>query len=215
VQNAVESHYTLNNVAENLCQNGPDTYFAIIKVGGKQIKKTKRRYLRCGLSGLASIFVATFFLGCQRCEDRGQIAMQAVLPQLNQAVVGSLVREASLCISNASAQPVVEHYYMPSSTEAPVAHGLKPVLSSEAVYGPGPTVVVHTQGASAPYMSVRVPVHTGAGLCLWSVSICIKPGGGFAKDDNHNWILEDRGTNATPVVKLSDEVLVYAEMRNL
>lgn len=141
--------------------------------------------------------------------------MQAMLPQLNQVVVSNLVREASLCISNSSAQPVAEPYYMPSSTEAPVAHGLKPVSSSEVKYGLGPTVVVHTRGASAPHMSVRVPVQTGAGLCLWGVYICIKPGGGFAKDSNNNWILEDRGANATPVVQLSDEVLVYAERRNL
>ena len=141
--------------------------------------------------------------------------MQAMLPQLNQVVVSNLVREASLCISNSSAQPVAEPYYMPSSTEAPVAHGLKPVSSSEVKYGLGPTVVVHTRGASAPHMSVRVPVQTGAGLCLWGVYICIKPGGGFAKDSNNNWILEDRGANATPVVQLSDEVLVYAEQRNL
>jgi len=139
--------------------------------------------------------------------------MQAVLPQLNRVVVSNLVREVSLCISNAAAQPVVEHYYMPSSAEAPVAYGLRPVSSSEVEYDLGGNVVVHTRGASAPYMSVRVPVHAGAGLCLWGVYICIKPGGGFAKDNNH-WILEDRGATATPVVKLSDEVLVYAERRN-
>ena len=139
--------------------------------------------------------------------------MQAVLPQLNQVVIGNLVREASLCISNSSAQPDAA-YYMPSLEEAPVAHGLKPVSSAEVKYGLGPTVAVHNRGASAPYMSVRVPVQTGAGLCLWGVHICIKPGGGFAKDNN-NWILEERGTDATPVVRFSDEILVFAERRNL
>jgi hypothetical protein len=175
--------------------------------------KTIRRYMRCSLGGLAAMFVAASFLGCQRCEDRGQIAMQAMLPQLNQVVLGKLVREASLCISNAVAQSDGAHYYMPPPAEVPVAHGLKPVSSSEVKYSFGPDVVVHNRGPSAPYVSVRVPVQTGGELCLWGVYICIKPGGGFAKDGN-NWILEDRDATATPVVKLSDEVLVYADRRN-
>jgi hypothetical protein len=140
--------------------------------------------------------------------------MQAVLPQLTQVVVSNLVREASVCIASSSTQPVDDPYYMPSLKEAPVAHGLKPESASEVKFSMGPTVVVHTRGASAPYMTIRVPVHTGSGVCLWGVNICVKPGGGFAKD-NTNWILGERGANATPVVKLSDEVLVYAEMRDL
>jgi hypothetical protein len=166
-------------------------------------------------TGLAALFVAASFFGCSnRCEDRGQDAVQAMLPQLNQAVVSNLVREASVCIANSSAQPVVGPYYMPSLAEAPIAHGLKPESGSEVKFSMGPNVVVHTRGASAPYMSIRVPVYTGSGVCMWGVYVCIKPGVGFAKD-NTNSILDEQGTNATPVVKLSEEVLVYAERRNL
>src|SRR2546425_12889492 len=100
------------------------------------------RYMRCGLSGLAALVVAASFLGCDRCEDRGEAAIQAVLPTLNQAVVSKLVCEASLCIASSSAQPVVEPYYMPSSEEAPVAYGLKPESSSEVTFSMGPSVVV-------------------------------------------------------------------------
>jgi len=171
--------------------------------------------MKCGLSSLAALTVAASFFGCSnRCEDRGEAAIQAVLPQLNQEVVSNLLGEAALCIANSSAQPVVEPYYMPSLAEAPVAHGLKPVAPSEVKYSLGPAIVVHTRGAGAPYMSVRVPVQTGSGLCLWGVYVCISPGEGFARD-NGNWILEGRGTNATPVVKLSEEVLVYADRRSL
>jgi hypothetical protein len=137
-----------------------------------------------------------------------------LLPQLTQDVVSNLVREASVCIANSSAQTGSGPYYSPPWADIPVARGLKPTAGTEATYSMGPDVVVHTRGASAPYMSIRVPVHPGAGVCLWGVTVCLKPGGGFAKD-NANWILEGRGTNATPVVKLSDEVLVYAEMRTL
>jgi hypothetical protein len=169
--------------------------------------------MRCGLSNLAALVVVASFLGCSRCEDRGEAAMQAALPQLTQGVVSNLVNEASVCIANSSAQSVGP-YYMPPLAEAPIAHGLKAKSGSEVTFGMGPDVVVHTRGASAPYMSIRVPVHTGAGICMWGVTICVKPGGGFAQS-NANWILEGRGTNATPVVKLSDEVLVYAELRTL
>ena len=140
--------------------------------------------------------------------------MQAMLPQLTQAVLSNLVHEASVCIANSSAQSADRPYYMPTLAEAPVAYGMKPEAGAEATYSMGPDVVVHARGDSAPYMSIRVPVHPGAGVCMWGVTICLKPGGGFAKD-NANWILEGRGTNTTPVVKLSDEVLVYAEMRGL
>ena len=160
-----------------------------------------------------TICVVASFLGCQRCEDRGQTALQAVLPQLNQVVISNLVHEASVGVSNAAAQPADESYYMPSSAEAPMAHGLRPASSSEAEYGAGAAVVVHRRGAGAPYMSVRIPVRTGGGLCLWDVCICIKPGGGFAKDSK-GWVIEDRSATATPIVQLSDEVLVYADRRS-
>jgi len=121
-----------------------------------------------GLSGLAALFVAGAFLGCgDRCEDRGQAAMQAVLPQLNQAVVSNLVREASACIANSSADIGGGPFYMPSVKEAPIAHGLKPESGSEVKFSMGPSVVVHTRRPSAPYMAIRVPVHTGSGVCLW------------------------------------------------
>jgi hypothetical protein len=140
--------------------------------------------------------------------------MQAMVPQLSPTLISNLVREASLCISNAAIQSDGGHYYMPPPAEVPVAHDLKPVGSSVVKYSFGPDVVVHNRGPGTPYMSVRVPVQTGAGLCLWGVYICIKPGGGFAKDGNNNWVLEDRDATATPIVKVSDEVLVYADRRN-
>jgi len=141
--------------------------------------------------------------------------MQAMLPQLNQDILSKLVHEASSCISNAAAQPADEPYYMPPTTEVPVARGLQPVSGSGVKYSFGPDVVVHRRGASAPYVSVRVPVQTGSGLCLWGVYVCIKPGGGFAKDNSNNWILEGRSAEATPVVQLSNEALVYADRRNM
>ena len=137
--------------------------------------------------------------------------MQAMLPQLTQTVASNLVREASVCIANSSSQSVGP-YYSPPWADTPVARGLKPEAGAEATFSMGPDVVVHTRGASAPYMSVRVPVHPGAGVCMWGVKICIKPGGGFEKD-GANWILEGHGTNTTPIVRVNDEVLVYAEMR--
>jgi len=171
--------------------------------------------MRCALGGIVALFVVVSLLGCgDRCEDRGQAALQAMLPQLTRAVVSNLVQEASVSIAEASAQPGSEPYYMPASQETPVARGLKPEASSEVTYSMGNSVVVHNRGPSAPFVSVRVPVHPGSGPCSWGVYMCIKPGGGFARDDTNNWVVEGRGTNATPVVKLSDEVLVYAERRS-
>jgi hypothetical protein len=172
--------------------------------------------MRFALGSLAALFVVAAFLGCdrERCEDRGQEAIQAVLPHLNQDVVSNLVREASVCITNSSVQPVAEPFYTPTSEEAPVAYGLKVESTTEFRVSTGPLVVVRNRGTSAPYMAVRVPVHFGSGLCLWGVYVCVKPGGGFAKD-NPSWVSSERGTNAAPVVKLSDEVLLYAQQRSL
>jgi hypothetical protein len=214
VQSGVANRNSSGDAAVNLSHNNRVTYSAIIRVGSKQINKWQPHRLHNVLVGLAAMFVAVALLGCQRCEDRGPIAMQAMLPQLDQAVLGKLVREASQCISNAAIQSEGQPYYMPSTAEAPVARGLKPVASAVVKYNLGPDVVVHNRGPGAPYMSVRVPVQTGAGLCLWGVYVCIKPGGGFAMDGN-DWILEGRDASATPVVKLSDEVLVYADRRNM
>ena len=95
-----------------------------------------------------------------------------------------------------------------------MAHGLTVVPAADFSIGMGATIVVRTRGTSAPYMAVRVPVQFGSGLCLWGVYVCVKPGGGFAKD-NPGWVAAEGGTNAAPVVKLTDEVLLYAQQRRL
>ena len=172
--------------------------------------------MRWALCGAAALIVAAALLGCDRvrCEDRGEAAIEAVLPHLSQDVVSNLVGEASLCIADSLAEPVVPQFSTPTVEKAPVAHGLTVVPPAEFSIGMGATVVVRTRGTSAPYMAVRVPVHLGSGLCLWGVYVCIKPGGGFAKD-NPSWVVAEGSTNAAPVVKLSDEVLLYAQQRSL
>lgn len=177
------------------------------------VMKSGRSDMRYALCSAVSLIVAAAFLGCGRCEDRGQEVLQAVLPHLNRDVVSNLVREASVCITNSSVQPVDEAFYTPTSEEAPVAYGLKVESPTEFRISAGPLVVVRRRGTSAPYMAIRVPVHTGSGLCLWGVYVCVKPGGGFAKE-NPNWVIADGSTNAAPVVKLSDEVQLYAEQRS-
>jgi len=169
--------------------------------------------MKYGLNSLAAMVVAAAFVGCSRCEDRGEAAMHAMLLQLTQGVVSNLVHEASVCIANSLSQSVGP-YYSPPWADTPVARSLKPEAGSEATFSMGPDIVVHTRGASAPYMSVRVPVHPGAGVCIWEVIICVKSGGGFAKG-SAGWTLEGRGTNTTPIVEVSDEVLVYAEIHGL
>jgi hypothetical protein len=172
--------------------------------------------MRCAFCGAAALFVAAALLGCdrERCEDKGEAALQAVLPHLSQDVVSNLVGEASLCIAESLAEPVVPQFYTPTLEKAPVAYGLTVVPRSEFSIGMGATIVVRTRGTSAPYMAVRVPVHLGSGLCLWGVYVCVKPGGGFAKD-NPSWVVAEGVTNAAPVVKLNDEVLLYAQQRSL
>jgi hypothetical protein len=75
----------------------------MVEAVGKKLSRRcfGRRDMKCALCGAAALFVATAFLGCdrERCEDRGQEAIQAVLPHLNQDVVSNLVREASVCIT--------------------------------------------------------------------------------------------------------------------
>jgi len=47
-----------------------------------------RRDMRWALGGVAALLVASALLGCDRvrCEDRGEAAIQAVLPHLSQEV---------------------------------------------------------------------------------------------------------------------------------
>ena len=170
--------------------------------------------MRSALCGAAALFAAAALLGCDRvrCEDRGEAAIQAVLPHLGQGVVSNLIGEASLCIADSLAEPVVPQFSTPALEKAPVAYGLTVVPPSDFSIGMGATVVVRTQGTSAPYMAVRVPVQFGSSLCLWGVYVCVKPGGGFAKD-NPSWVVVEGGTHAAPVVKLTDEVLLYAQQR--
>jgi hypothetical protein len=164
----------------------------------------------------AAALLAVALFGCNRegCEDKGEAAIQAALPHLSQDVVSNLVREASQCISNALAESVVQRFYTPTVSEAPVAYGLRVEPASDFSVGMGATVVVRTSGTSAPYMAVRIPVHMGPGLCLWEVYVCVKPGGGFAKD-NPSWVAAEGSSKAAPVVRLSDEVVVYAQQRGL
>ncbi len=170
-------------------------------------------WARCGA---AALLVAAAFLGCDRepCADKGQAAIQAVVPHLSPDVVSNLVREASLCITDALADANTPPFYTPTVEEAPVAYGLRVEPPSQFSVGMGSTVVVRTRGSSAPYMAVRVPLHVGPALCLWGVYICVKPGGGFA-NDNPGWVVAEGNTNAAPVVKLSDEMLLYAQQRSL
>ena len=169
----------------------------------------------CAVCGAVAVLVATALVGCssEPCDDKGPAAIQAVLPHLSPEVVSNLVREAAQCIGDALGESVVQHFYTPTSERAPVAYGLRVEPPSSLSIGMGATVVVRTRGTSAPYMAVRVPVHMGAGLCLWEVYVCVKPGGGFAKD-NPSWVMAEGSTNAAPMVALSDEVRVYAQERN-
>ncbi|MGA2603451.1 MAG: hypothetical protein ABSG14_04410 [Verrucomicrobiia bacterium] len=171
------------------------------------------RVARCGA---AALLVAVALLGCdhERCADRGDAALQAVVPHLSPDVVSNLVREASLCIADALAEPVVQPFYMPTSDKAPVAYGLRVEPPSQFSMGMGSTVIVRTRGTSAPYMAVRVPLHVGPALCLWGVYVCVKPGGGFATD-NPGWVVAEGSTNAAPVVELGDEVRLYAQLHRL
>jgi hypothetical protein len=170
------------------------------------------KYARCGA---AALLMSVAFLGCShdRCDDKGQAALQAVVPHLSPDVVSNLVREASLCIADALAEPVVQPFYMPTSDKAPVAYGLRVEPPSQFSMGMGSTVSVRTRGTSAPYMAVRVPLHVGPALCLWGVYVCVKPGGGFA-NDNPGWVVAEGSTNAAPVVTLGDEIRLYAQLRN-
>ncbi len=171
--------------------------------------------MRYALCGAAVMLAAVVFIGCnrERCEDKGQAAIQAALPHLSESVVSNLVDEAAHCIGDALAESPVPQFYVPTSEAAPVAYGLRVEPASQFSVGMGATVVVRTRGTSAPYMAVRVPVHMGAGLCLWEVYVCVKPGGGFAKD-NPAWVVAEGSTKAAPVVRLSDEVALYAQERN-
>ncbi len=164
----------------------------------------------------ATLLVAAAFLGCDRepCADKGPVAIQTVVSHLSPDVVSNFVREASLCITDALADSNAPPFYTPTVEEAPVAYGLRVEPPSQFSVGMGSTVVVRTRGTSAPYMAVRVPLHVGPALCLWGVYICVKPGGGFAKD-NPGWVVAEGSTNAAPVVALGDEIRLYAQLRSL
>jgi hypothetical protein len=159
---------------------------------------------------VAVLVVAAAILGCgPKCEDRGTAAIQRVLPFLSETVVSNLVHEASTSIADAAALFPGQPFFSPAWADVPVAHGLR----VDTGYGTGPTIVVRTHGASTPYLAVGVPVHFSPGLCLWTVYVCIKPGGGFARAGT-GWDLAERNTNATPVVEFNNEVLLYAEQQS-
>ena len=175
-----------------------------------------RVQIRNACCGAAALLAAAAFLGCDhgdQCADNGQAALQAVVPHLNPDVVSNLVREASVCIADALAEPVVQQFFRPTTDEAPVAYGLRVEPISQFSFGMGSTVVVRTHGSSAPYMAVRIPLHVGPALCLWGVYVCVKPGGGFT-NDNPGWVIAEGTTNAAPVATLGDEVRLYAQQRS-
>ncbi len=125
--------------------------------------------MRWALCGAAALLVASAFPGCNqvRCDDKGEAAMQAVLPHLGQDVLSNLVGEASLCIADSLSDPVVPQFYTPTIEKAPVAHSLTVVPASEFSMGMGATIVVRTRGTSAPYMAVRV----SGSVWLWIVLV--------------------------------------------
>jgi hypothetical protein len=172
--------------------------------------------MKHALCSTAALFVAVAFLGCshERCDNQGEAAIQATLPHLTPDVVSNLVREASLCIADALADANAPPFYTPTTDKAPVAYALRVEPPSQFSFGMGSTVTVRTHGTSAPYMAVRVPLHVGPALCLWGVYICVKPGGGFA-NDNPGWVVAEGSTNAAPVVTLSNEVRLYAQLHTL
>ncbi|HTS17097.1 MAG TPA: hypothetical protein VMP11_05955 [Verrucomicrobiae bacterium] len=171
--------------------------------------------MRFTLCSAVALLAVAGLSGCNRvpCEDRGDTAIQMALPHLTPDVVGKLVAEASLCITNALADSPVPPSYVPTTDEAPVAYSLRAEPPSQFSMGMGATVAVRTVGISAPYMAVRLPVHAGAGLCLWGLYVCVKPGGGFARD-NPTWVAAEGSTKPAPVVRLNDEVILYAELRS-
>ncbi len=171
--------------------------------------------MRSALCCAVALIVAAAFLGCgdrDQCADRGEAAIQATLPHLSDDVVSNLVREAALCIADAMADANTPPFYTPTLDKAPVAYGLRVEPLSQFSVGMGATVVVRTRGPSAPYMAVRVPLHVGSALCLWGVYVCVKPGGGFASA-NPTWVVAEGSTNPAPVVKRTDEILLYAQQR--
>jgi hypothetical protein len=173
----------------------------------------RTRYLLCGA---AALLMSVAFLGCshEQCDDQGQAALQAVVPHLTPDVVSNLTQEATLCIADAMADANVPPFYTPTTDKAPVAYGLRVEPASQFSFGMGSTVTVRTKGTSAPYMAVRIPLHVGPSLCLWGVYVCVKPGGGFASD-NSGWVVAERSTTPAPVLKLNDEIQLYAQQRTL
>lgn len=160
----------------------------------------------------ACVFVAVFltvaFAGCSRCDDKGDAAIQTVLPHLeDQTVASNLVREATLAIARVSTQAMGEVAYVVPRENAPLSYGLK---VEGAVWGN--YVLVTRRGESAPYMTIRIPIHFG-GPCWWEAYVCIKPGGGFVKNGTE-WVLAERPSNTGPVVKFSDEILLCAVKRD-
>jgi hypothetical protein len=170
--------------------------------------------MRFALCGAAALFVTVTFIGCnhERCDDKGPAAIQATLPHLTPDVVSNLVREATLCIADAMADANSPAFYTPTTDKAPVAYVLRVEPRSDFSFGMGSTVTVRTKGTSAPYLAVRIPLHVGPALCLWGVYVCVKPGGGFA-NDNPTWVVAEGTTNAAPILKLGDEVQLYAQLR--
>ena len=168
----------------------------------------------CLLSSV--LLLSATLLSCTQtsCDDKGPAAIQTLLPHLTPNVLTNLLHEASVCIADSAAQPVLDTFYNPSSEEAPVARALKVESPTEFRMSTGPLVNVHNRGPSAPYLSIRVPVHFGSGYCLWSVYVCLKPGGSFAQN-NPTWTTTEHGTTPAPVVKLSNEILLYAQQRAL
>jgi len=158
-----------------------------------------------------AIFATTAFVGCTRCGNKREAALQAVLPQIDQAVASNLVHEASLAIASAVAQRAKtgDSIYLVLQRDAPIAYGFK----TDSDIRMGNAVFVDLSHASAPQMTIKIPIHYGLGLSWWQVLVFIKPGGGFAKNNDAGYMVGGF-TNETSFVKYSDEILLWAGQRS-
>ena len=168
--------------------------------------------MKCVPIAHLAIFAAIAFVGCTRCGNEREAALQAVLPQIDQAVASNLVNEASLAIASAFVQKTKsgDSNYLVPRGDAPVAYGLK--TGSEMGDRMGNAVSVDLFHASAPQMTIKIPIHYG-GFCWWQVLIFVKPGGGFVKNSDAGYMVGGF-TNENSFVRISDEILLWAGQRS-
>src|ERR1035438_54687 len=116
--------------------------------------RMSRRDLNCpSASVFGAVFMAAILVGCGRCNDKGDAAIQTVLPHLeDQALVSNLVREATSAIASVSTQAMGQLAYVIPRENAPLAYSLKLEGADWGNY-----VLVTRRGPSAPYMIIRIP----------------------------------------------------------